>query len=72
MLEGVEGGVPCGRAHGAVDPREGIVVGAELVGDDVEEGGPLAEDDGFGARFAVRGLEDAEQGFRFAAAGFHV
>lgn len=47
-------------------------MGVELVLDDVEEGGPLAEDDGFGARFAVRGFEDAEERFGFTAARVRV
>lgn len=32
----------------------------------------MAEDDGFGAGFVVRGFEDAEEGFDLAAAGFDV
>lgn len=67
-LQGGHGGIPGWGAHGAVDAGVGIVVSGELSGDDVEEGGPLAEDDDSGAWFAVRGFEDAEEGFGFAAA----
>ena len=44
----------------------------KLVLDDVEKGGPLAEDDGFGAGFAVGCFQDAKQRFGFAAAGVSV
>lgn len=67
-----ERGVALRGPHGAVDARDGVVPRRELRLDDVEEGGPLAEDDGFGAGLAVRGLEDAEQGGDLAAAGVGV
>lgn len=41
---------------------------AELVLDDIQKAGPLAKYDGLGARFAVGGLEDADQRLGFAAA----
>ena len=44
--------------------------------DDVEEFGPLGEDDGFGflgtSRFLGRGFEDADEGFDFVTAGVDV
>lgn len=70
-LQRDEGGVARGRAHGAVDAGEGVVVRAQLVLDHVQEGGPLAKDDGFGAWFAVRGFENAEERFGLAAACVH-
>lgn len=71
-VEGCEGGIAGGGAHGAVDSDEGVVVGRELGLDYVEEGGPLAEDDGFSTWFLVGGSKDFEQGFDFAACGVGV
>lgn len=62
-------GVAGGRAHGAVDACEDHVARGEGGLDDVEEGGPLAEDDGFGARiFGMRGVEDVEEEIELATA----
>lgn len=71
-LEPGHGGVALGRVHLAVDAGEGVVLVCQLGLDDVEEGGPLAEDDGFDAGFVARGVKDAEEGLDLGAAGFDV
>lgn len=68
-FEGCHGGVALGCAHGAVDAGVVVSMEGELGGDDVEKGSPLAENNDFGARFAVRSFQDTEQGFDFGAAG---
>ena len=70
MQSGVAGRGP----HGAVYAGEvGEAAGAEGRSDDVEEGGPLGEDDCFGGWvFAAGGGEDVDQGFEFGGAGFWV
>lgn len=71
-LKGSHGRIALRGAHGAVNPDKGVILCSQLGLDDVEEGGPLAEYDGFGVWFAVGGSEDAEEGFDFTAAGFNV
>ena len=71
-VEGAQGVVALGRGHGAVDAGVGVAVGLELALDDVEEGGPLAEEDRFRAGLAARGVQDGEQGLDLAAAGVEV
>lgn len=69
VVQGSKGGVALRGFQGAVDPGDvcGCGEGGPEAGlDDVEEGGPLAEDDGFGARvFLGGGRQDGEEGFDF-------
>ena len=67
-FEGYEGGVALGCFHGAVDAGVVVIVLGELGGDDVEEGGPLAEDDNLGAWIAIRRFQDTQQSLDFGAA----
>ncbi len=68
-FEGCHGGVALGCAHGAVNAGVVVPMEGKLGGDDVEERGPLAENNDFSAWFAVRSFKDAEQGFNLGAAG---
>lgn len=68
-LEGGHGGVALSCAHAAVNAGVVVSMEGELGGDDVEERGPLAENNDFRAWFAVRGFKDAEQGFNLGAGG---
>lgn len=70
-FEGGEGGVPSGRAHGAVDADEVVASCGEGGADDVKEGGPLGEDDGFAGRILFAGgVEDGEKRFDLGAGRF--
>ena len=71
--EGGEGGVPSGRAHGTVDADEVVASWGEGGADDVEEGVPLGEDDGFAGRILFAGgVEDGEKRFDLGAGRFRV
>ncbi len=68
-VEGAEGDVALGRRHAAVDARVRVPGVIELALDDVEERGPLGEDDDLGRGVLERGLEDLEEGFGLGALG---
>ena len=72
VLPGLRGGEfdKDGRAgflgHGAVEAEEGDAGLGEGGGDEVEEGGELGEDDGFGAGVArAEGFEMRDEGSNF-------
>ncbi|KAL8962010.1 MAG: hypothetical protein Q9193_001528, partial [Seirophora villosa] len=61
------GRVPLVRSHGPVDARVPPSVLPQLVLDDVQERGPLAEDDDLAPGLLPRSLEDLDQRLDFAA-----
>jgi hypothetical protein len=68
-VEGAERGVTLCGGHAPVDARVRVAGVVELTLDDVEEGGPLGEDDDLGAVVLERGLEDLEEGLGLGALG---